>query len=75
MITSPDDQGVIVVGGWEAETQKGSGDLFELRDISQRSGYKFYSHQQWHKLNQTLKKKRTYPVVIPIPEEITNCRT
>ena len=74
MITSPDDQGVIVVGGFQAATQKGSGDLFELRDISQR-GYKFYSHQQWQKLNQTLKKKRTYPVVIPIPEEITKCRT
>lgn len=66
MITSPDDKGVVIVGGWEADTQKSSGDLFELRDISQ---------QHWQKLNQTLKKKRTYPVAIPIPEEITNCRT
>ena len=70
MVTSPDDRGVIVIGGWKISSDTDvyqnsvTNSLFELRDTS----------SEWTTLNQTLQHGRTFFVAFYVPTELTDCK-
>ena len=64
LITSPDGKGVILVGGFNAKTRQSSNELLEFR---QSTG--------WTILSQKLKYARQFPVVLPISNDLTSCKS
>ena len=69
MITSPNGKGVIITGGkndiYKKREHEHSNALIELKDIS----------KEWILLNQTLQYARQNPIVLPIPDKFTTCKT
>ena len=66
MVTSPDGMGIIIVGGYNADS-----DSYEKRILESRfDGSKFLP---WQVMDQELENERRSHVVIPIPKSITNC--
>jgi hypothetical protein len=62
LLTSPDGQGVIVIGGYSAGDQS--------------SIYKLICDQlecKWSEMEQQLKIARAYLVAMLIPDALTNC--
>ena len=66
MITSPRGS-VVLVGGWNYDKQEILSDLWELKVSS--SG----SLLEWTRLEQSLSAPRSYHLVIPLPDDLTNC--
>ena len=64
LITSPDGKGVILVGGLNAKRGQSSNELLEFR---QSTG--------WTTLSQKLKYARQFPVVLPISNDLTSCKS
>ena len=64
LITSPDGKGVILVGGLDARRGRSSNELLEFR---QSTGWKI--------LGQKLKYARQFPVVLPISNDLTSCKS
>ena len=66
MITSPRGS-VVLVGGYNRDEDERSSDLWELKVSS--SG----SLLEWTRLEQRLSAPRYEHVVIPLPDDLTNC--
>ena len=64
LITSPDGKGVILVGGFKRDQVASSNELLEFR---QSTG--------WTVLSQKLKYARQFPVVLPISNDLTSCKS
>ena len=60
MVTSPTGKGVIAMGGI-TESGENSKAMFELSQS-----------MEWTRLEQTLKIDHTYPLAIPIPDELVS---
>jgi hypothetical protein len=65
LLTSPDGQGVILIGGWS-----------DTDNAVQSSIYKLSCDQlecKWSEMEQQLKIARGYLVAMLIPDALTNC--
>lgn len=63
MTTSPFDDKVILVGGWDDIERKPSTAMLELS----------FDAMHWTKLNQTLYHGRQYPLAIKVPYQDSFC--
>ena len=66
MVTSPDGMGIIIVGGYNEDSDSSEKRILESRF----DGSQFLP---WQVMDQELDYGRTGHVVIPIPKNITNC--
>ena len=66
MVTSPDGMGIIIVGGYNADSESSEKRILESRF----DGSQFLP---WQVMDQELEFKRFGHVVIPIPKSTTNC--
>ena len=63
MITNPEGNGLILVGGWNANIGKPSNIILELKN----------NESTWEKLKATLHFGRQYPLIIPISKKQSKC--
>ena len=66
MVTSPDGMGIIIVGGYNEDSESSEKRILESRF----DGSQFLP---WQVMNQKLRHGRYAHVVVPIPKNITNC--
>lgn len=66
MVTSPDGEGVVLIGGFNVNANQYSQGLIELRGSSIET-------LEWKFLEQSLTFQRRNHVSFPIPDEMTNC--
>ena len=67
MVTSPDGNGIILIGGQTGESWNITAKILELRRHS--NGWA----SSWTTMKQKLKYARHLHVAIPIPNEFTTC--
>ena len=63
MVTSPNGDGVVLLGGYNSKAYKYSKAIIELKGTTLK----------WVTLNQTLRYPRKWHVALPIPDELTTC--
>ena len=67
MVTSPDGNGIILIGGQTSESWNITAKILELRRDT--NGWA----SSWTTMKQKLKYARVLHVAIPIPNEFTTC--
>ena len=62
MVTSPTGKGVIVMGGFAS-------------GVSSKAMFELSASMQWTRLEQTLQTDDSFPIAIPIPDELVSVKS